>query len=276
MIEVNVNPVLEWIVWRVSKNKNAIIIVNGPTGSGKTYTALRLAQDTAERLGSNFNIKDNVDFNFAGLLKKTMLKQNSKPGTCFVFEEVGSTGSGSSAREWQSKANKFFFSFMQTTRHRQQVLFLTCPNFSFLEAGTRSLVHMQISMARIDFHKQLAYAKPYILQHNARTGKIYFKLLRFTHDEIKHKLSLLKVKKASPEILEDYEKMKMKFTTDLNKMIIEEEEKAQKPKSEFRKPRKLTKEIALELHEGGVMNSVIARRYDVSRAYVTKLLKVKA
>ena len=61
-----------------------------------------------------------MDFNFKDLLKKMQLPQNQKPGTPFIFEEVGSFESGASARAWQSQANKFFFSFMQTSRHRNQ------------------------------------------------------------------------------------------------------------------------------------------------------------
>lgn len=111
MRTTNINPLIRWIVKRIGKNKNVIMIINGPTGSGKTYAALRLAYDSSQELGTTFNIKNNVGFTFPELLKKTELPENQNPGTCFVFEEVGAAGGGASSREWQSQANKFFFSF---------------------------------------------------------------------------------------------------------------------------------------------------------------------
>ncbi len=178
---------LGWIENRISKNKNVIIVINGATGSGKSWSALTLAYDISKKLGTNFIVKDNVGFNFTDLLKKTMLPHNTKAGTCFIFEEVGAVGGGASAREWQSRVNRFFFSFLQTTRHRNQILIFTCPHFSFLDAGARSLVHLQIIMQGINFKKNVTYTKPYVLQVNQRTGKIYFKMLRYKVDGMRYK-----------------------------------------------------------------------------------------
>ena len=98
MINVEKSPVMIWIKNRILKNKNVIIIINGPTGSGKTYASLRIAEECSQLFETNFNIKENVAFNFMDLLKKTMLPINDKPGTPYVFEEVGSIGAGSSSR----------------------------------------------------------------------------------------------------------------------------------------------------------------------------------
>ena len=222
---ITVNPLVEWIKNRIKKNKNAILIFNGPTGSGKTFGAISIAEKIAKEFGTNFNINDNVDFKFTNLLKKTMLEQNMKPGTPFVFEEVGAFGSGSASREWQSQANKFFFSFMQTTRHRNQILILTCPHFSFLDAGTRSLVHMQIEMTGINPRKKVSYCKPYAIQVNSRTGKFYFKFLRLSVGNKKVKFKILEIQLPSEQLLKDYEIIKTKYTTELNKSIMEKVKK---------------------------------------------------
>ncbi len=218
-------PLIGWIGWRIRKNKNFIGVINGSTGSGKSYAGLDLCLTISKKLGTKFTVKNNVDFSFTGLLKKTQMPENTKAGTCFLFEEVGAFGGGASSREWQSKANKFFFSFLQTTRHRNQVLIFTCPQFSFLDAGARSLVHMQMIMQGIDFKKKVAYIKPYIIQINNRTGKPYFKMLRFTIKGIKHKLKSQKVLMPPPDMLKEYEEMVGKIKALKDKALKEHVEK---------------------------------------------------
>jgi len=220
------HPLAGWAVWRIKKNKNCIIVVNGQTGSGKSYACLDLAINISEKLKTKFSIKDNLDFKFTKLLKKSMLPQNQKPGTVFVFEETGVMGGGGSSRDWQSRANKFFLSFLQTTRHRNQVLIFNCPMFSFLDAGARSLVHMQIIMQRIDFKNKKSYMKPYLIQSNQRTGKPYFKLLRFTIDGDRHKLVEQEASYPPKEMVKEYEAMKTNYTSELVKSILEDEKKS--------------------------------------------------
>ena len=224
MESLPVRPISVWVKNRIVKNSSVIISINGGTGTGKTYTGIELGRQYAEELGTPFSIKDNMDFNFHKLLKKMQLPQNQKPGTVFIFEEVGSFESGASSRGWQSQANKFFFSFMQTSRHRNQILIFTCPHFSFLEKGARSLVHMQMEMAGINHAKRIAYVKPYRIQVNSRTGQFYFKYLRFTYKGKKHKLSRLEVPHPPQDMVDEYEIIKTAFTSALNKTIINAEE----------------------------------------------------
>lgn len=217
------HPAIEWIKRRVTKqNKNCIIIINGQTGSGKTFCALSVACILAEELGTHFTVKDNLDFNFKSFIEKTMLPQNREKGTCFIFEEVGAVGGGASSREWQSKANILFNSFLQTTRHRNQVLIMTTPYFSFLDVASRKLVHIQMDMQYINFQTKQAVVKPYFMQVNSRTGKIYFKLLRYKVDDKVKKLSGWVVPHPPKEVTEEYEKLKEKYTTELAKMITDD------------------------------------------------------
>ena len=47
------NPLVKWIVRRIKeKNKNCIMIINGPTGSGKTFAGLDMALVLAKELGN--------------------------------------------------------------------------------------------------------------------------------------------------------------------------------------------------------------------------------
>lgn len=227
----NFNPVVEWVYQRIKKNKNAIITINGPTGSGKTYTGLDIAIQGAARQGTRFTIKNNMAFTFKDLLKLTMLPENQHPGVYYLYEEPGAVGSGSSAKEWQSRANALANSFMQTNRCKNQVLILTHPLFSNLDLGSRKLIHMQITMLGINPQKKESYSRPFLLQVNTTTGKIYFKLMRFSVNGVKSKLKVYTSKLPDKAILEEYEAVKSKYVNSLNKRILEElEHKDQKDK----------------------------------------------
>ena len=212
----------KWVVNRIRKNQNAIIIFNGPTGSGKSYACLRCAIDLAEDMNTNFSIEKNLAFKFTDLLVKMGLSGNELPGTLFVMEEVGSFGSGAAAREWQSQANKFFFSFMQTSRHKNQILLLNCPSFHYLEKGTRELVHFQFEASGISHKEKLSFFKPFFLQVNTRTGKIFFKYLRYTHNNVRKVLNRMAFKLPPAIIRNVYERDKLAFTDSLNKSILEQ------------------------------------------------------
>ena len=262
------NPIITWVNNRIKKNKNVIMVINGGTGSGKTYAALELAFEVSELNKTNFNVKDNVAFNVVDLLKHTMLPQNQKPGTCFVFEEVGAVGGGASSREWQSKTNKFFFSFMQTTRHRNQILIMTCPHFSFLEKGARSLVHMQMETQRINFEKGICYLKPFCIQVNSRTGMFYFKYLRVKYDGQRYKFNIWEAKLPPKDMLDDYEVVKTKFTSALNKEIIRKE------KPEYRVKSKIDKGKLKELLDKKCSKKEIARIFGCNVRTVFAMLKI--
>lgn len=228
------NPILVWVKNRIKKNKNVIISINGATGTAKTYSAITIAKEYSDELGTNFSIKDNLDFSFQKLLKKMGLPHNQKPGTPFIFEEVGSFESGASSRAWQSQANKFFFSFMQTSRHRNQILIFTCPHFSFLEKGARSLVHLQMETSGINYSKRIAYLKPFRIQVNSRTGNFYFKYLRVAYKGRQFRFKRLEVPHPPQEMADEYEIIKNKFTSALNKSIMEAEQQKEGVKGAFK------------------------------------------
>jgi hypothetical protein len=225
MKALKVNPIYALAHKKVRQNNNLIIVVNGPTGSGKTYAALTMAHEIAKMLGTNFSVGSNVDFNFEGLLEKMGREENKKPGTPFIFEEVGAFGGGASSREWQSKANKFFNTFLQTSRRLSQIMIMTCPFFANLEASSRKLVDIQMETMYIDRFKRLCYIKPYIIQVNKRTGKMYFKYIRLTVENTRIKCKKIGIPHAPKDITKDYEAMKSIFMEKIREEIIDSKKK---------------------------------------------------
>lgn len=262
------DPVIKYIHWRIfKKNRNFIIIFCGPTGSGKTYAALDLAERLSEKFNTPFSIKGNVDFRFDNFVKKTMLPQNKEKGTCFVFEEVGAVGGGASSREWQSKSNLFFNSFLQTTRHRNQVLIMTTPLFSFLDIASRKLCHMVCEMVGIDEKQNKSYCKALLLQTNVRTGKVYNKRLRFYHNKKKTALKIWTRYLPKDNTIKEYEKLKTEYTKELNERIIQDK----KPKKSYRG--KDTEYKVMKLYERGFKGVEIASFLNITKQSVSSHLK---
>ena len=213
---------LNWTRKRIENNKNVILIINGETGSGKTYAGLSYAVECAKMFGTNFTIKNNVDFNFIKLLEKMeYIEDNKKPGTVFFFEEVGAVGSGAGSKQWQTKANQFFSSFAQTSRHLRQIFIMTCPSFTNLQKDTRELCHMQWEMQGINMSNKYSYVKARRIQVNRTSGKMYMKYLRFNNQGGRFTLKRLDMHLPPPDIANDYEKAKNIFTSALNKKIID-------------------------------------------------------
>ena len=246
---LKVNPLLDYINWRIKSNKNLILIVNGSTGSGKSLCSLKLAEQISESQGTNFCVSDNVSFTFESMLRKMTLPQNDKPGTCYVFEEVGSVGSGSSAKEWQSSANKLFSSFMQTSRCLRQVLIMNTPSFSFLDNSSRKMVHVQLIMKSINFKRKISYAKPYLVSSDAREDKLYFKYLRFPHEGRMLKLTIQSFELPSMVIMETYDAEKTKFVRELNQSILKEFEERK-----LKKENKATESVEYEKEKETIYN----------------------
>ncbi len=264
MEKIRGQPILIWVKNRISKNKNVIAVCNGSTGSGKTYAMITLALQLSEMFGTSFNVHDNMDFNFASLLKKMDLPQHRKKGTVFLFEEVGAVFGGASARDWQSQTNKFFHSFMQTSRHRNHILLMTCPMFSNLELGTRQLVHMQFEMDRINFEKKISYLKPYRIQVNSRTRQFYFKYLRVRQDGKRFSFVSLSLPCPPGDVMKEYEILKTKYTDQLNRMIIEGD------KSTKKKRDKINPDVIKKLLDKGLKHKEIADLFDISTKSVQR------
>jgi len=250
------SPILLWFEHRINKNKNCIVVVVGPTGSGKSYSSLKLCLDLSKRFGTNFSLKDNVSFSFENMLKQTMLPKNKKKGTCFMFEEIGSTGSGGASGNWQSKQNQFCSAIFQTNRHMNQIFFLTLPLFSSLTADVRKLCHMKIEMVCINPAKQVSVIDSRVLQTNSSTGKTYCKKLRFKLNGVSTKLKFSEIKILPKEIIKPYEKMKENFSDDLKKRILEYHEQktvVKEKKKDFITPERIT-----PLFEAGLTSGKIA------------------
>ena len=104
---------VRYIHQRIKQNKNFLGFISGPTGSGKSWSSISIA----EQLDPTFTDERIV---FSGIeLMKLINSDKLKKGSVIVFEEAGI---GMSNKNWQSTINKMLNFLIQTFRHRNFVL----------------------------------------------------------------------------------------------------------------------------------------------------------
>lgn len=179
------------------ENKNFLCIITGKTGHGKTYSALRLA----EEIDPTFNI-NRVAFSpeeFFELVTGGRLKR----GNVIVFDEAGV---GLPNREWWSFSNRAINYILQSFRYRNLVVIFTVPSLYFIDIGARKLFHMYMEVIDVDRKRQAVKVKPFFMDYSSRYDKIYFKYPRMKTENGIVVVSKLAIKKPSPELAKDFEK----------------------------------------------------------------------
>ncbi|MGP6220968.1 hypothetical protein [Caldiplasma sukawensis] len=124
---------LQWIHRRIEKNRNVIALFVGQTGSGKSYSSIRLA----ERVDPGFNA-DRIVFTVQDFVK--LVNSDLPKGSVIVFDDAGL---GINAREWQTLSARIFGMLTQGFRYKQIITFITVPDESFIERQSRRLVHIR-------------------------------------------------------------------------------------------------------------------------------------
>ena len=163
------STIIDRVKERLQNNKNWVCAVIGPVREGKSYTALRLA----ENIDPTFTVDTLTERCFFEV--KTMLHfVNAHDdraffrGKCFILDE-GGVAIGH--REALSQANKSFANLLQSWGHLNSALFITSPSLSFLDKTARGV--MLDNVFNILGHskpKGICYSKVYDVKGNVFTG----------------------------------------------------------------------------------------------------------
>ena len=205
-----------YILRRIKNNQNFLACITGGTGSGKSYSALR----EGEILDPNFSI-ENVCFTPQQLMDLINgVKKKLKKGACILYDEVQVTHGHLDYRSLQSKLLNYL---LQTFRHRNFILFMTSPFFSYINASARKLFHSRWETVSMNRKLKLCKLKALLLQTNQSTGKVYQKYLRVVvKGQGVMPLKSVSVRLPSQKLIDDYEKKKTEFTNELNIKITKE------------------------------------------------------
>ena len=205
-----INPVRNRLL---RKNQNWLCCICGQTGSGKSYTALKLAS----LIDPNFTI-DNVVFTGQEFMDKINDPERFKKGTCLVWDECGVN---MSARDFQSLMNKLLNKVLQTFRHKNIAVIFTVPSLTFLDVACRRLLHAYIETVGINRIEKVALVKFFNMETSARFGKDPYFHYPILPDKMSgySQLKIVKIAKVNKELLKQYEAKRLIFTASLNKDI---------------------------------------------------------
>tara|TARA_R100001530_G_scaffold134106_1_gene108401 strand:+ start:1263 stop:2036 length:774 start_codon:yes stop_codon:yes gene_type:complete len=204
------HPLIKHIKREINKNRNFVGILVGRVGTGKSYSALKLCYEVDPTF-----TEERVLFKIEDLLE--MVHENKiKPGQCILFDEAGI--SASNRESYMNKFNKAMSYLLQTWRHRNIVLFVTCPSIAFIDKGIRSMFDLMIETQKVVKSRRVVQASAKIIQHNYQMGKTYYHNLKSFGGEIMK----LEISKPPLKLINRYEKTKTIFTTELYKHQMEE------------------------------------------------------
>lgn len=257
-----------YVLQRIERNKNFIACVTGPTGSGKSYTALRLA----EALDSDFD-GDNIVFTPSDFMKLINGKTKKlRSGSVIVFDEIQvSMGH----MDYQTIQAKMLNYVMQTFRHKNFILLVTSPHFAFINASARKLFHCRMETVSINPKKKTVQVKPFLLQVNQDKGDIYRKYLRVAQGGSVTAVKVLRVGMPSLKLRRTYEAKKTEFTTKLNRSIEKDLiklEGGEKPKKELTKKQE---EVLKGLFDGKLINEIAEQMNISERAIYSQINFIK-
>ena len=240
-----------YVLQRIERGKNALILVTGGTGSGKSFTCLRLA----ELLDNNFSIEQ-VCFSpqeFMNLVNGKI--KQLKRGNVIVFEELQVS---LSAVEFQSLQARLLNYCLSTFRHQGFILLMNCPNFSNINKQARQLFHVRLETVGINKNKKQVILKPFLLQFNQSSGKCYQKYLRVVNNDGVLPIKRIRVGLPSKKLLEAYETKKSEFTKKLNEMISEELARLNDSKDKNKPLTSQQQRVVDLLREGKLVKDIIS------------------
>jgi hypothetical protein len=194
--------------YRINRlNRNLLLAICGPTGSGKSYCGLTVAK----MICSRFNVATHVVFTieqFMELLQSGKLRR----GDVILWDEAGV---GIPSREWYSISNKAINYVLQTFRHLNLCVIFTMPSFDYIDKQTRLLFHAYIETIRIDYETKHVVVKVFECTYSPRDGKDYKKY--YWLGGVKY--IRFRIGKPSKDMIDVYEKLKMEFSQNLRENV---------------------------------------------------------
>jgi|Deesub1362A_J573_1020465.scaffolds.fasta_scaffold00023_155 hypothetical protein len=208
---------------RLRHNKNFMMNISGETGSGKSYSALRIA----ELIDPGFNA-ERIVFTPEDYINAI---EAARKRECIIFDEAGV---GIPNREWYSITNRLVNYTSQIFRFKNLVVIYTSPFSKFIDSSLVKLLHAYAETVGIDYKNNLCHLKVFRLQYNERAGKLYYHYLTLREPGgMLKRIVRVRVSRPSPELVREYEAKKKRYFKTLLKdaqEIIEEAKRREEEK----------------------------------------------
>jgi len=248
------------------QNKNYLAVFVGETGSGKSYSALKIAST----LDEDFDVDRVVigrPLDFIRLCKK--LHAEKVKGAFIVFDEAGI---GMPAREWMTVQNKILSYVLQLFRKQNLGVIFTVPSMKLIDAHARILFHAIGHAHSIDYEKKCVNLLYYVVKHNPvfDTYELEPFIAYDTHGN-PIQIDVIKIGLPPKDLIEEYEKKKDEFMSEFYGDIEEQLSNSGKTidgrtlRSYKKKAEVLENYIKKRLKEGVSINE-LAREFSINPA----------
>lgn len=258
------NPLIQQVQRRLwKKNKNWLGIITGQTGSGKSWSALSMA----EKIDPDFDTSKVVlePENFL----KNVAERTWGQGDVVIFDEAGA---GMSAKAHMTKKNRIIDQVLQTFRRQNIAVIFTVPSKSNVDKSVRRLLHTYIETKGIDYKNNRNLLKWLEMDYNQKTDKIYYKYPKRKNSEgAIRKIKTVKMGKPSEDLIKQYESKRTKFQDRKNKEFYDEiQEQVDDSDSDSGKTKEdKIKEYIEENPEAS--GKQVSKKFNTSESYVYKV-----
>jgi ABC-type dipeptide/oligopeptide/nickel transport system ATPase component len=258
------NPLIQQVQRRLwKKNKNWLGIITGQTGSGKSWSALSMA----EKIDPDFDTSKVVlePENFL----KNVAERTWGQGDVVIFDEAGA---GMSAKAHMTKKNRIIDQVLQTFRRQNIAVIFTVPSKSNVDKSVRRLLHTYIETKGIDYKNNRNLLKWLEMDYNQKTDKIYYKYPKRKNSEgAIRKIKTVKMGKPSEDLIKQYESKRTKFQDRKNKEFYDEiKEQVDDSDSDSGKTKEdKIKEYIEENPEAS--GKEVSKKFNTSESYVYKV-----
>lgn len=165
----------------------------GKMRSGKSlFTAFNCAL-----LYKHFNIENDIVYKEQEFSSR--FKELSQYGEAIIWDEAGV---GMPAREWYKIQNRELGKRLQTIGHLRPIIFFVTPDITFIDTQPRKMFDYFFEVTgRTDNYSKI---KPFRLDVNKRTGKIYYRYPRMVDQNGLHRMRMIKFHLPPKEFIDQY------------------------------------------------------------------------
>ena len=205
MTDEIVSKIVRRIRTRFNRSQNCLCCFEGQTGSGKSYAGISLACKTDPTFADA--LRERICFTAEKFLSVYTNKENPlRKRQAVIWDEIGGLH-GAYSRDALTKKNRIISFLAQTFRYRQNLVVFSLPSWNMLDKHVRQLIHILVSMQRIDYKNKIGWGKFYHVSVG-RDGKMYFKYPRDIIDGYHCVINEVGFPIPPKKVIKEYEKIR--------------------------------------------------------------------
>ncbi len=219
---------IKMIVNKCDRGGNIKLGIYGQTGSGKSLDAVQIKravylymygkEPEPEYLINRVYFKAKPFVEAMQKLSDNLHEKGRTKTMVHLWDEVGY---GAGHKTHASVNNRVLGWLFQTFRNLKQIIIVTTPSISFIDASIRKLMDYYVETIGIDRQKKISIVKPLSVQYNVRMDKTYYHNLKCPTKDGIVEVDIMSIPKVSDELENLYDEKKNKFTKDLNDEIVQ-------------------------------------------------------